>query len=208
MFANKVSAMVGTLYTILTFFHQQQLDGQAEQNNQISSSCKKSHSDVIFCNNWVVSGENLQRYHSDNDKSVPMRDQGLLSERSPMIWAHGNDPKILLTLRTCHVPHQHGCVRLQVSDKKLINYTTEMILWSIILPAIVMLQLFTQESQQMLLPAAFCFNCHHWKPWRYFPNKSVVPNTRFQPPNETNRCRKLTLQTLIRCALVEKTWTT
>ena len=208
MFANKVSAIVGSLYTILTFFHQQQLDGQAEQNNQISSSCKKSHSDVIFCNNWVVSGENLQRYHSDNDKSVPVRDQGLLSERSPMIWAHGNDPKILLTLRTCHVPHQHGCVRLQVSDKKLINYTTEMILWSIILPAIVMLQLFTQESQQMLLPAAFCFNCHHWKPWRYFPNKSVVPNTRFQPPNETNRCRKLTLQTLIRCALVEKTWTT
>ena len=182
MFANKVSAIVGSLYTILTFFHQQQLDGQAEQNNQISSSCKKSHSDVIFCNNWVVSGENLQRYHSDNDKSVPVRDKGLLSERSPMIWAHGNDPQILLTLRTCHVPHQHGCVRLQVSDKKLINYTTEMILWSIILPAIGMLQLFMQETQQMLLPPAFCFNCHRWQPWSYFPNKSVVPNTRFQPP--------------------------
>ena len=174
MFSNKLSAVVGSLDTISKCFTN---NGLMVKQNKINKQ-----SDVIFCNSWVVSGENLQRYHSENDKSIPVRDQGLLSERSPMIWAHGNDPQILLTLRTCHVSHQHGCVRLQVSDKKLINYTTEMILWSIILPAIVMLQLFTQESQQMLLPAAFCFNCHHWKPWRYFPNKSVVPNTRFQPP--------------------------
>ena len=34
----------------------------------------------------------------------------------------------LLTLRTSHISHHHGRVRIQVSDKNLIRYTTEMIL--------------------------------------------------------------------------------
>ena len=39
----------------------------------------------------------------------------------------------LITLWTWHVSHHHGWVRFQVSDRKLVNHTTEMNLWSIIL---------------------------------------------------------------------------
>ena len=39
----------------------------------------------------------------------------------------------LFTLWTSHVTHHHGLVRFQVSDRKLVKHTTEMILWSMIL---------------------------------------------------------------------------
>ncbi len=39
----------------------------------------------------------------------------------------------LFTLRTSYMTHHHGLVRFQVSDRKLVKHTTEMILWSMIL---------------------------------------------------------------------------
>ncbi len=38
------------------------------------------------------------------------------------------DQCYLITLWTSHVPHHHGLVRFQVSDKNLVMHTTEMIL--------------------------------------------------------------------------------
>ncbi len=46
------------------------------------------------------------------------------------IWG---DLHYLFTLWTSHVTHHHGLVRFQVSDRKLVKHTTEMILWSMIL---------------------------------------------------------------------------
>ena len=68
-------------------------------------------------------------YHSGNDLSI----MNILETftQSPMIW--NCRFQILLMLRTSHVPHHHGWTRSQVSDRKPVNHTTEMILWSIIL---------------------------------------------------------------------------
>ena len=39
----------------------------------------------------------------------------------------------LFTLRTCCSTHHRGLVRFRISDRKFVNHTTEMILWSMIL---------------------------------------------------------------------------
>ena len=52
----------------------------------------------------------------------------------------------LITLWTCHVFNHHGWVRFQVSDRKLVNHTSVMILWSIILIVDILLWAFKDST--------------------------------------------------------------
>lgn len=46
-------------------------------------------------------------------------------------------PRHLFTLRRRCSPHHRGLIRLRISDRKFVNHTTEMILWSMILVRLV-----------------------------------------------------------------------
>ena len=67
--------------------------------------------------------------HSDDD----MFYSKISRSPSDHQWFDPFQDRNLFTLWTRHVSHHHGWVRFQVSDRKLVNHTTEMILWSIIL---------------------------------------------------------------------------
>ena len=69
-------------------------------------------------------------YHSDDGRSKLKIKKTF--KRSSMLRS---SERIEASSRSGHAmtSHHHGWVRFQVSDRKLIEYTTEMILWSIIL---------------------------------------------------------------------------
>ena len=54
-------------------------------------------------------------------------------KRSSMCWISGKRHQYLFTLRMTCSTHQRGLVRFRISDRKFVNHTTEMILWSMIL---------------------------------------------------------------------------
>ena len=71
------------------------------------------------------------KYHSDDDLSFGDRIDSRAIINVTLIIKGRRHP---FTLWTSHVSHHHGLVRFQVSDRKLVKHTTEMILWSMILP--------------------------------------------------------------------------
>ncbi len=70
---------------------------------------------------------------------IPLRQQQFQSSSISGEWAIINTKDLhqklrgFFTLRTRCPTHHRGLVRFRISDRKLVNHTTEMILWSMIL---------------------------------------------------------------------------
>ena len=69
--------------------------------------------------------------HSDNNSSLHHPRMG--GERSSMCQTSLEEFWHLFTLRRSCSPHHRGLIRFRISDRKFVNQTTEMILWSMIL---------------------------------------------------------------------------
>jgi hypothetical protein len=83
----------------------------------------------------VVQMRVLERRKDHSDSVRFHTEVILISVRSPMDLCNIECAQVPShALNQSQVPHHHGWERLQVSDRKLVNHTTEMILWSIILP--------------------------------------------------------------------------
>ncbi len=67
----------------------------------------------------------IERYHSDDDLSFGDRNDPRAIINATITIAGSCH---LFTLWTSHASHHHGLVRFQVSDRKLVKHTTEMIL--------------------------------------------------------------------------------
>ena len=84
--------------------------------------------------------------------ACPIIDHKWPAKRSSMFWISTSGQRNLFTLWTSHASHHHGLIRFQVSDRKLVKYTTEMILWSMIFKKI-----YISEHRWAVLFLIYCF---------------------------------------------------
>ena len=87
--------------------------------------------------------------------TCPIVDHKWPAKRSSMFSISWNGQQNLITLWTSHASHHHGIVRFQVSDRKLVKHTTEMILRSMIL--LVTLRLWAQIAGTSFLFLLFSY---------------------------------------------------
>ena len=85
--------------------------------------------------------------------ACPIVDHKWPAKRSSMFSISWNGQQNLITLWTSHASHHHGLVRFQVSDRKLVKHTTEMILWNMILK----IKIYISEHRWAVLFLIYCF---------------------------------------------------
>ena len=76
----------------------------------------------------------------------PQREQAIInvSDFPEVIWN-------LFTLKKCCLTHHRGLIRFRISDRKFVNHTTEMILWSMILVDACMIFVHTEGNVENVL---------------------------------------------------------
>ena len=78
------------------------------------------------------------------------------SDHQCVLYRYQTGHEHLFTLRTRCSPHHRGLIRLRISDRKSVNHTAEMILWSMILTNVISIIHQISYKSVQILTIIFC----------------------------------------------------